>query len=77
MERNGKLIKAARMIMRAWLNYRMSQRYIVILDTHKIKLLGQKMTKLAKNRQDLIEDINDIRNDIHIAEQVITKCVNY
>lgn len=77
LEHNGKIIKAARMIMRAWVNYRLTQKYVFILDSHKIMLLGKKLEKLEKHRKSLVVDVQDIHADIVRAEKVTIVITSY
>jgi hypothetical protein len=79
---NGKVIKAARMIMRAWVNYKITRKYLLLLDIEKIRILKGKIGKYFKSRKNIFEEKKDIENDLIRANKVynlsyISSLLNY
>jgi hypothetical protein len=67
----GKTVQAARIIMRAWVNFKFAKRLQVLMDRHRIKLYNDKVHRTEEARNELLTDIEDINNDIAYAREVI------
>jgi hypothetical protein len=68
---NGKVIQAARMIMRAWVNYKINKKFYVLLTEFREKELAKKIEKIVLHRETIIEDKKEIDYDIEIARKAI------
>ena len=73
LEHTGRITMAAKTIMRAWTNYLLSRRYKHLMDEHRRKYLGRKILKYVESRQDVHEDIKEIKNDVALAGKAIER----
>lgn len=73
LEYQGRIIMAAKVIMRAWTNYQLSRRYKHLLDESRRKVYLRRIEKFVENRMDVHEDIKEIRVDIALATRAIER----
>ena len=64
---NGKITLAAKMIYRAWVNFKYAKRLQILLDDNRYKHLSEKLLKIQNIRKDILIDIEDIEKDIDLA----------
>lgn len=69
----GRRLIAAKKIMRAWVNFRNYRRFQKLMDEHKLKLYFNRALKMKKCREELEEDIIEIRKDIQEASNAMIK----
>jgi len=73
LEYKGKITLAAKIIVRAWSNYVLSKRYKHLLDEHRRKMYNFRIRKYIENREDVYEDMKEIRIDISLAKRAIER----
>eukprot|EP01038_Epipyxis_sp_PR26KG_P013030 gene13030-17462_t len=70
LEYLGKVIKAAKIICRAWVNYNLNRKFKQLMDKHRLELNTQKRGKYIITRNELIRDIEEMHADINVIEKV-------
>ncbi len=71
LQYSGRVVQAAKMIMRAWVNFKVSRKYQFLLQEHRHKLYARKIEKYIAVRRNVLVDIKEIRSDVQLAEKVI------
>ena len=74
LEMNGRRVLAARVIQKAWINFRNLIRLDKLLDEHRAKRMAKRIVTLRETQSDLQKDILDIKNDISTVQKVIDRC---
>ena len=64
---NGKVTLAAKMIYRAWVNFKYAKRLQILLDDNRYKHLSEKLLMIQNIRKEVLIDIEDIEKDIDLA----------
>jgi hypothetical protein len=72
----GKRIFAAKVILRAWVNFCNRRRFTTIMNDYRLKYHAQKLAKYKKTREEIIKDLQEIKLDIEQADIMITKTRN-
>lgn len=70
----GRRIFAAKVILRAWVNFCARRRYETIMEEFRFKTNFEKLKKLKECREEVIKDISEISHDLHHSKTVIEKC---
>lgn len=73
IEHKGKLIKSGKIILRAWLNYKIAKKFQYLLEEHKFKIYSGKSEKYKRVRESMIQDIKEIKEDIVLIEKTISR----
>lgn len=69
----GKRMIAAKTILRAWVNFTVTRRMNALMVEHRAKLHHEKTAKMKGLREEILLDLNEIREDIKNAQQVTSK----
>jgi hypothetical protein len=69
----GRRLFAAKIIIRAWKNFTYRRRYDVLLTEHRVKLQQQKLLKFQKLREEILQDLNEITEDLHSTKALEIK----
>lgn len=73
IEYQGKVIVAAKIIMRAWSNFVTGRKYRVLLDNHRRRSWSSRIVKLIDAREDVAEDVREVKIDISTSQKVIDR----
>lgn len=70
---NGRRISAAKTILKAWVNFRNSRRFTVLIEEHRIQTLSKKVVRLQAALQECTKDMEEINGDIMNSKKSIEK----
>ncbi len=66
----GRILYAAKVIIRAWQTYKYSKRMQLLLDDNRSIFYSKRLPRFAKARDEIEEDRAEIREDIKIAQNL-------
>ena len=69
----GKRMIAAKTILRAWVNFTTTRRMNAMMVEHRAKLHHEKTLKMKGLREEILQDLDEIREDIENAAKVTRK----
>ena len=69
----GKMIFAARVIMRAWMNFKFGRRFQMLMDKHRQKIYQDRVDRALAARDELLLDIEDIDIDIINTNELLDR----
>lgn len=72
--KKGQLTGAAKVIMRAWVNYKQAKRMQFLLDAHRLTVLSKRLERVEKVRMGILEDRAEILEDVGFAKQGVAAC---
>jgi hypothetical protein len=72
--RKGRITQAARVILRAWVNFKQAKRLQFLLDKHRVDLLTDKITRLQSVREGIQEDRAEIMEDVEFSKAAAQQC---
>jgi len=70
---NGRRIAAAKTIIKAWVNFKNSKRFSVLIEEHRIDTLSKKINRLQHALQESARDSSEIDTDIENTKRAILK----
>ena len=80
---NGRRVAAAKTIMKAWMNFKLSKRFVVISEEHRVEYLKSKIERLIdawkennKDREEILVDIYNLNKSMVVVKErlkVITR----
>lgn len=73
LARAGKRILAGKVIMRAWRNFVYAKRLQILLDESRLKILTDKRGKMVTAREEILEDIQEIKKDIEFTQRSVDR----
>lgn len=72
---NGRRVRAAKTILKAWINFKLSKRFIVLLEEHRDKYLKDKMERLIdawkendEDREEILIDIDNLKGSMLVVK---------
>jgi hypothetical protein len=72
--RKGKITSAAKIIIRAWVNFKHAKRLQFLLDSHRVEMYTKKYERITKIRAGIQQDRVEIQEDIDYAKSAIQAC---
>jgi hypothetical protein len=69
----GKVIFAARVIMRAWMNFKFGRRFQMLMDKHRQKIYQDRIDRSLAARDELLRDLSEIEVDIVNTNEVLLR----
>ena len=69
----GKVIFAARVIMRAWMNFKFGRRFQMLMDKHRQKIYRDRVDRALAARDELLLDLKEIDIDIVNTNELLQR----
>lgn len=67
----GNRLRAAKIIARTWIGYRLRSKYEALRDKHRLRLFASKLIGIQNSRSETEDDIAEIRNDIAYLQKAM------
>ena len=67
-------MSAAKTIIKAWVTFRDSKRYEVLLDNHRTELYDKKLARVREARLSVIEDLKEVHKDLKLCIEQQERC---